>query len=94
MRIHRERLMQAGNSNPVLDRAMDALFRYPLLERARDALGRELRLGITDQALAQMLIDRYEDDNLVHVVEEKVIREPQVICSMGLRREAPVLDKA
>jgi hypothetical protein len=92
MRVHRERLMQDEQGNSNLDRAMDAMFRYPLTEHAKEALGRELRLGITDQALAEMLIDWYEDDRLVRITEEQTVREPVIICSMGLRRDMPALE--
>ncbi|MEZ0396168.1 MAG: helicase-related protein [Anaerolineales bacterium] len=85
MRTYRDRLKQDGQDTSNLDRLLDAIFRYPLTERAREALGRELRLGITDPTLAQMLTDWYEDDRLVRVSEEQTVREPVILCSLGLR---------
>lgn len=87
MRAYRDQRRQSGEDVSRLDRALDALYRYPLTERAREAFGRELRLGISDPALAQMLIDWYEDDRLVRVSEEPAVREPVIICSLGLRSE-------
>jgi superfamily II DNA or RNA helicase len=92
MRLHRARLVEAGEATLALDRAMDALFRFPLTERAREALGRELRLGIKDDALAQMLLDWYEDERLVRITEEQAVREPVILCSLGLKRDVPLLE--
>ncbi len=70
-----------------LDWVIDLLFRYPLKGSAREALGRQMRLGITDENLAEMVIRMAEENRLCHISESELAepQEPQVICSLGLR---------
>lgn len=69
-----------------LDRALELLFRYPMKESARDAFSRQLKLGITDDALADMLIRRAEEGQLCVIVDnDGEPQDPQIICSLGLR---------
>ena len=84
LKIYREALRQTGHDTPDLDRAFDALFRFPLTERARKALRRQLRLGITDPGLAEMVVNLYTGERLVRVTEEPPTPEPVIVCSMGL----------
>lgn len=84
LKNYREALRQTGHDTPDLDWAFDALFRFPLTERARKALGRQLRLGITDPSLAEMVVNLYADERLVRVTEESPTPEPIIVCSMGL----------
>jgi hypothetical protein len=65
--------------------AFDALIRFPLKESARDSLGRQLRLGMTDEELAEMVIWLYEENRLSVVQEEAERPEPQIVCSLGLQ---------
>ena len=67
--------------------AFNALYRFPLKEAARDALGRQIRLRITDEELAEMVVRLYEDERLCNVTEEIEQPEPQILCSLGLKRE-------
>jgi len=64
--------------------AVDEIYRYPLRESARETLNRQLRSGITDDQLAQLVIDLRADDRLCLVQEEIEPQEPQIICSLGL----------
>jgi len=84
LKTYREALRQADHDTSDLDRAFDALFCFPLTERARKALGRQLRLGITDPGLAEMVVNLYADERLVRVTEERPTPEPVIVCSMGL----------
>ena len=68
-----------------LETVMDAIFRFPLKESARDTLGRQLRLGITDENLADLVIRLHQEDRLCQPTEETEPSEPQIICSLGLR---------
>lgn len=87
LKTFREALRQTGHDTSELDRAFDALFRFPLTRRAREALGRQLRLGITDPGLAEMVVNLYTDERLVRVTEELPTPEPIIVCSMGLRTD-------
>jgi len=84
LKTYREALRQKRQDNPDLDRAFDALFRFPLTRPARDALTRQLRLAITDPALAEMVITFYINERLVRITEERPTPEPVIVCSMGL----------
>jgi hypothetical protein len=64
--------------------AIDQIYRYPLRQSAVDQLNRQLRSGINDQQLAELVIALYQDDRLCLVQEDANTREPQIICSMGL----------
>lgn len=80
-------LNRANNlfAGETLARALDAIMRYALTSRARDTLGRQLRLGVTDEAFAEIVMRLYEEDRLVEVVAESDDREPEIVCSIGLR---------
>ena len=69
---------------PELRRAIDDIYRYPLRQGTTDILNRQLRSGISDQGLAELVIDLRDEDRLCIVQEESQTREPQIICSMGL----------
>ncbi len=64
--------------------AIDTIYRYPLRQAATDQLNRQLKSGINDQQLAELVIALYLDDRLCLVHNNEVDREPQIICSMGL----------
>lgn len=67
-----------------LIKAVDEIFRYPLLQSATDSLNRQLRIGVTDEQLAQLVIALREEDKLCNIHDEEQNGEPQIICSMGL----------
>lgn len=69
-----------------LVKAIDEIFRYPLLQSATDSLNRQLRIGVTDEQLAQLVVALREEDKLCNIHEEAQNGEPQIICSMGLER--------
>lgn len=72
---------------PQIDRVLDLLWRFTLKESARDALSRQIRLGITDEALADLVTRMAADDRLCEITEgdEPEQQEPKVICSLGLQ---------
>ena len=57
------------------------MYRYPLRESAKDTLNRQLRSGIDNEQLAQLVVDLRTDDRLCIVQDES---EQQIICSLGL----------
>jgi superfamily II DNA or RNA helicase len=70
---------------PELHKAIDEIYRYPLQESARDTLNRQLRSGINDDDLANLVIALRDTNRLCHVQEEsEQAEEPQIICSVGL----------
>ena len=67
-----------------LRKAIDDIYRYPLRQSAVDALNRQLRSGISDEDLASVVIETWEDGRLCVVHEDDEPQEPRIICSMGL----------
>ena len=66
-------------------RAIEDIYRYPLRQSTIDTLNRQLRSGISNMALSQLVIALREEDRLCLVHEEYgEVREPKIICSLGL----------
>jgi hypothetical protein len=68
-------------------RAIDEIYRFPLRETARDILNRQLRSGIDDHQLVELVVSLRAEDRLCIVEEEVEQRDPQIICSLGMRYE-------
>jgi hypothetical protein len=72
-----------------LNRIMDLVWRHPLTSSASDAIGRQLRLGISDEDLFELVRQRAADQTLcVTTSGEDQHAEPHIICSLGLVRNA------
>jgi hypothetical protein len=72
--------------NEPLKRAVDDIYKYPLKEYAKEVLNRQLKAGISDENLANLVVSLREEDKLCIINEDEVVRkEPQIICSMGLK---------
>ncbi|HWP58269.1 MAG TPA: helicase-related protein [Candidatus Acidoferrales bacterium] len=71
-----------------LDSLLDLIWRYALKRSAQDAISRQMRLGITDEALLELLRHRAADGTLCEITDEETEprAEPRLICSMGLAR--------
>jgi hypothetical protein len=65
-------------------RAIDDIYRYPLRPTAIDTLNRQLRSGIADDDLAQLVVALRAEDRLCLIHEEEQTQEPRIICSLGL----------
>ena len=50
----------------------------------RNKLNRQLRSGVQDEQLAELVVNLYEDDKLCLVQEAQETQEPRIICSLGL----------
>jgi len=71
----------------LLHQAIDAIFETPLTEAARDLLNRELRAGVENEKLADLVISLFEEDRLCVPQDDVQSREPKIICSLGIRAE-------
>jgi len=67
-----------------LHKAIDEIYRYPLRSAATDTLNRQLRSGVSDQNLAQLVIALRDEGRLCVIEQEEQTQEPRIICSMGL----------
>jgi len=67
-------------------KAIEDIYRHPLLQSATDTLNRQLKSGVSDEDLASLVIALRQDGRLCRVEEDGATGEPQVICSLGLRR--------
>ena len=70
-----------------LKKAVDEIYKYPLKEFAKETFNRQLKAGIDDYNLAALTVSLREDGRLCNISddEENPYKEPQIICSMGLK---------
>ena len=73
-----------------LERALDDMYQRPLLETAGDLLNRLMRTGVNDEELGEAVKSLREEDRLTYSQENAALREPRVVCSMGLVAMPPV----
>lgn len=89
MRLKRffEEIKNTLFENEDLKRAIDDIYKFPMQESAKTLLNRRLKLGITDQELAEVTINLRAEGRLCLIDDEgtSVFRAPKVICSMGLK---------
>ena len=68
-----------------LRQAVNDIYRYPLRQAAVDTLNRQMRSGIDDAGLAEMVMQMRSDGRLCIMEEHDAeTQEPRIICSMGL----------
>ena len=69
-----------------LEPVLDLIWRFPLKRSAQDAISRQMRLGITDEALVDLVLRRSTEDSLCEVTDTDPAEavEPRLICSLGL----------
>ncbi len=68
-------------------RAIEEIYRFPLFESARDTLNRQLKAGIEENDLADLVLTLRREGRLCQVQDDMVRQEPQIICSLGLSTE-------
>ena len=73
---------------PELKRAIDEIYRFPLRQAATDALNRQLRSGITDRMLAELVITLRDEDRLCIVEGEKRNARTPDYLFIGARRNS------
>ncbi len=79
--------MQTLFRDEELERALDDMYQRPLLETAADLLNRLMRSGVNDTELAEAVKSLREEGRLTYAEDDAALREPRVVCSMGLIRE-------
>ena len=68
-----------------LRQAINDIYRYPLRQVAVDTLNRQMRSGIDDPGLADLVIQMRNEDRLcIMERDDTEVKEPRIICSMGL----------
>ena len=67
-----------------LERALDDIYQRPLLETAADLLNRLMRGGVNDEELGEAVKSLREEGRLTYAEEDAVLRDPRVVCSLGL----------
>jgi hypothetical protein len=65
-------------------KTIDDVYHYPLRPVAIDTLNRQLRSGVSDENLAQLVIALRDEGRLCIIHDEEQIQEPRIICSLGL----------
>lgn len=70
---------------PELHRALDDIYRYPLRSDAIDSLNRQMKSGIDDGQLAELVIALRNENRLSYMEDQaELAQEPRIICSLGL----------
>ncbi|HVX28291.1 MAG TPA: hypothetical protein VHB70_18235, partial [Parafilimonas sp.] len=71
----------------VLKKTIDEVYKFPLRETAREMINRRLKLGISDEELAELTMRLREDGKLclVDPNQSGSLSVPQIICSMGIK---------
>ena len=67
-----------------IDRVMEEIYRYPLYQSATDSLNRQIKAGIGDHQLLDLVFSLREDGRLCVIDDQDQRKEPKLICSMGL----------
>lgn len=72
--------------HPDLRKAIEEIYKFPLQQAATDILNRQLKSGVDDQILAQLVLTLRQELRLCHVSKDQEAVEPKVICSLGLKK--------
>ncbi len=68
-------------------KAIQEIYENPLKEKAKAVLGQHLKLKSSAQTVTEAIQALYEEDELVLDKHEAGNGEPQLICSLGLRKD-------
>jgi hypothetical protein len=69
-----------------LKKAIDEIYQYPLQETARDSLMRQLKIGVSHEQLAALVLHLREENKYCYIVakEDNEQKIPSIICSLCL----------
>jgi hypothetical protein len=67
-----------------LNQAIEQIHNYPLKQKAIECLNRDLKLGVSDEKLAEVVRFLREQEALCVIHEDGRRDGMQIICSMGL----------
>jgi superfamily II DNA or RNA helicase len=84
LKSYSEGLRRTLFADQELERAVDDVYTRPLLESAADTLGRLMRGGVNDEQLGDAVKSLREENQLTYTEEDAALREPKIVCSMGL----------
>ena len=84
LKHHAETIKGELFDREALHLAIDDIYHYPLRQSAVDTLNRQLRSGVDDMQLADIVMALREEDRLCLTSNNAEIQEPQIICSLGL----------
>lgn len=74
--------------NDTLKRAIEDIYKYPLREIAKEIFNRQLKAGIGDEQLADLVVS-LRDENKLSIIDESDVKhnKTQIICSLGLKQD-------
>ena len=84
LKAYATELMQTLFRDEELERALDDMYQRPMLETSADVLNRLMRSGVNDTELAEAVKSLREEGRLTYAEDDATLREPRVVCSMGL----------
>lgn len=88
LKAHADTLKGTLYESKTLLRAIDDIFRFPLTSHATDLINRDLKSGIGDIKLTELVIALREEGRLVRAADDdQTTDDPQIICSMGMFSE-------
>ncbi len=79
-------LFERSDAYVELNKAINELYQFPLRSSAVDTLNRQLRAGISDEQLAEIVLGLRADDRLcvINTSIDDGPTEPEIVCSLGL----------
>ena len=67
-----------------IDRVLEEIYGYPLFQSATDMLNRQIKGGIDDHKLAELVLNLRQEGRLCLISDQDEVPEPRLICTLGL----------
>lgn len=90
LKAYAESVRHTVFDSPELHAALEELGKYPLQETIQSVLRTHLTSGVSDETLAELVLNLRAEGRLCVIHDDAHAREPQIICSMGLRHPQEV----